>query len=152
MGGGGQPLPLPPLPPPPPPPEPPEPEPPPDDPSPLPGLVGLGVGAGWVGLGVGAGLVGLGVGAGLVGLGAVVGATGEEYARPYGNALVIETGEGAELASALSGLVERPELSRRLRAAARRDAADYAWPEVIDGLLERLRYVGARQQLVVGGA
>ncbi len=83
---------------------------------------------------------------------AVVGATGEEYARPYGNAIVVESGEGAELASALGGLVERPQLSRRLRAAARRDAADYAWPEIIDGLLERLRYVAARQHLVVAGA
>ena len=77
---------------------------------------------------------------------AVVGATGEEYARPYGNAIVVETAEGGELASALSGLVERPALSRRLRRSARRDAADYVWPEVIDGLLERLRYVAARQR------
>jgi glycosyltransferase involved in cell wall biosynthesis len=80
---------------------------------------------------------------------AVVGATGEEYARPYGNAIVVETAEGTELASALSGLVERPDLSRRLRAAARRDAADYAWPEIIDGLLERMRYIAARQRVAV---
>jgi glycosyltransferase involved in cell wall biosynthesis len=80
---------------------------------------------------------------------AVVGATGEEYARPYGNAIVVETAEGTELASALSGLVERPELSRRLRRAARRDAAEFAWPEVIDGLMERMRYVAARQQVAV---
>jgi len=80
---------------------------------------------------------------------AVVGATGEEYARPYGNAIVVETAEGTELASALSGLVERPELSLRLRAAARRDAADYAWPEIIDGFLERMRFVAVRQRVPV---
>ncbi len=80
---------------------------------------------------------------------AVVGATGEEYARPYGNAIVVETAEGTELASALSGLVERPELSVRLRAAARRDAADFAWPEIIDGLLERMRYIAVRQSVPV---
>jgi glycosyltransferase involved in cell wall biosynthesis len=80
---------------------------------------------------------------------AVVGATGEEYARPYGNAIVIETAEGTELASALSGLVERPDLSLRLRAAARRDAADYAWPEIIDGFLERMRFVAVRQRVPV---
>jgi glycosyltransferase involved in cell wall biosynthesis len=79
---------------------------------------------------------------------AVVGATGEEYARPYGNAIVVETAEGTELASALRGLVERPELSQRLRRAARRDAADFAWPEIIDGFLERMRYVAARQHVV----
>ncbi len=80
---------------------------------------------------------------------AVVGATGEEYARPYGNAIVVETAEGTELASALAGVVERPELSRRLREAARRDAADFAWPEIIDGFLERMRYVAARQHATV---
>ncbi|HWF58563.1 MAG TPA: glycosyltransferase [Candidatus Dormibacteraeota bacterium] len=77
---------------------------------------------------------------------AVVGATGEEYARPYGNAIVVETAEGTELASALAGLVERPELSQRLRRAARRDAADFAWPKIIDGFLERMRYVSTRQR------
>ena len=80
---------------------------------------------------------------------AVVGATGEEYARPYGNAIVVETAEGTELASALAGLVERPDLSRRLREAARRDAMDFAWPEIIDGFLERLRYVAVRQGVPV---
>ena len=76
---------------------------------------------------------------------AVVGCTGEEYARPYGNAIVIETDDGAEVASALRGLVERPALSRRLRAAARRDARDFTWPVVIEGLLERLRYMAGHQ-------
>ena len=80
---------------------------------------------------------------------AVVGATGEEYARPYGNAIVVETAEGTELASALSGLVERPDLSLRLREAARRDARDFAWPEIIDGFLERLRYIAGRQGVPV---
>jgi glycosyltransferase involved in cell wall biosynthesis len=83
---------------------------------------------------------------------AVVGATGEEYARPYGNAIVIETAEGSELASALRGLVERPDLSQRLRLAGRRDAADFAWPEVIDGFLERLRFVASRQHVPVPAA
>jgi hypothetical protein len=45
------------------------------------------------------------------------------------------------------GLIERPDLSRRLREAARRDAADYVWPEIIDGFLERMRYVAARQRV-----
>lgn len=76
---------------------------------------------------------------------AVVGPTGEEYARPYGNAIVIETEEPVELASALVGLVERPQLSLRLREAARRDAADYVWPQVIEGLVERLRYIAVEQ-------
>jgi glycosyltransferase involved in cell wall biosynthesis len=82
---------------------------------------------------------------------AVVGATGEEYARPYANAVVVETDDGAEVAGALRGLVERPELGERLRRAARRDAAEFAWPRVVEGLLERLRYVCEHQGVAVAG-
>jgi glycosyltransferase involved in cell wall biosynthesis len=77
---------------------------------------------------------------------AMVGATGEEYARPYGNAIVVESEDGAEVAAALRGLVDRPALARRLRRAARRDARDFAWPAVLEGLLERLRYMSFHQQ------
>jgi glycosyltransferase involved in cell wall biosynthesis len=80
---------------------------------------------------------------------AMVGATGEEYARPYGNAIVVETDDPAEIASALSGLVEQPALGRRLRLAARRDAADFAWPLVIEGLLERLRFMCLHQRVAL---
>jgi glycosyltransferase involved in cell wall biosynthesis len=79
---------------------------------------------------------------------AMVGATGEEYARPYGNAIVVETDDPSEVASALRGLVERPALARRLRLAARRDAADFAWPIVVEGLLERLRFMCRHQRVV----
>jgi glycosyltransferase involved in cell wall biosynthesis len=82
---------------------------------------------------------------------ALVGATGEEYARSYANAVVVESDDGAEIAGALRGLVERPELGRRLRAAARRDAAEFAWPLILDGLLERLRYVCEHQGVRLPG-
>jgi glycosyltransferase involved in cell wall biosynthesis len=80
---------------------------------------------------------------------AMVGATGEEYARPYGNAIVVETDDPAEISSALRGLVEQPALAERLRIAARRDAADFAWPVVIDGLLERLRFMCLHQRVLL---
>jgi glycosyltransferase involved in cell wall biosynthesis len=83
---------------------------------------------------------------------AMVGATGEEYARPYGNAIVVETEDPAEVASAMRGLVEQPALGRRLRAAARRDAADFAWPLVIAGLLERLRFMCLHQRVQLPAA
>ncbi len=89
------------------------------------------------------GLVGLeAMAAGAV---AMVGATGEEYARSYANAIVVESDDGAEVASALRGLVERPELARRLRRAARADAREFAWPLILDGMFERLRYVAEHQ-------
>jgi glycosyltransferase involved in cell wall biosynthesis len=80
---------------------------------------------------------------------AMVGATGEEYARPYGNAVVIESEDGAEVAAALRGLVEHPGLARRLRRAARHDARGFAWPVVLEGLLERLRYMAFRQGVTI---
>ena len=79
---------------------------------------------------------------------AVVGGTGEEYARPYGNAIVIETDDGAEVAAALRGLVDSPSLARRLRREARHDAREFTWPAVIEGLLERLRYMSFHQQVL----
>lgn len=93
------------------------------------------------------GLVGLeAMAAGAV---AIVGATGEEYARPYGNAIVVETDEGAEVAVALRNLVEDPALGRRLRQAARRDARDFTWPAVLRGLLGRLLYMCLHQEVFV---
>jgi len=89
------------------------------------------------------GLVGLeAMAAGAV---AMVGATGEEYARSYANAIVVESDDGAEVASALRGLVERPELAARLRRAAREDAREFTWPLILDGFFERLRYVAEHQ-------
>ena len=95
---------------------------------------------------------------GLVGLEAMaagglafVGATGEEYARPWANAVVVETDDAVELSSALRGVLERPELAARLRENARRDAAELTWEGLIDGLLERLRFICEVQGVVVPG-
>jgi glycosyltransferase involved in cell wall biosynthesis len=96
------------------------------------------------------GLVGLeAMAAGAV---ALVGATGEEYARSYANAVVVESDDGAEVASALRGLVERPELARRLRRAARADAREFTGSLILDGFLERLRYVCEHQGVQLPGA
>jgi hypothetical protein len=57
----------------------------------------------------------------------------------------VESEDGAEIASALRGLVERPELARRLRRAARADAREFTWPLILDGFMERLRYVCEHQ-------
>jgi glycosyltransferase involved in cell wall biosynthesis len=83
---------------------------------------------------------------------AMVGATGEDYARPYGNAIVVETDDPNEVASALRGLVEQPRLADRIREAGRRDAADFAWPLVLDGLLERLRFMCLHQRVLLPDA
>jgi len=50
----------------------------------------------------------------------------------------------------LYGLAARiGTLAERLRFAARRDAADFAWPLVIAGLLERLRFMCMHQRVLI---
>jgi len=76
---------------------------------------------------------------------AVVGSTGEEYARPYVNSLAVTSDRGDEVADALLGLHERPELGARVRRNARRDAAEMTWPRVIETLAARLGYISEHQ-------
>jgi len=82
---------------------------------------------------------------GLVGLEAMAdrslvftGATGEEYARSYENAICVETDDAKEIAAALAQLRASPELEARLRAAGRATAEQYTWPRVIQGLCRRI--------------
>jgi glycosyltransferase involved in cell wall biosynthesis len=93
---------------------------------------------------------------GLVGLEAMasggvafVGATGEEYAEPFKNAIVIETEDAAEIVAYVNHLAARPETARNLRIAAQRTARDYTWQRVIDIFLQRLEFVALKQGLKV---
>lgn len=89
------------------------------------------------------GLVGLEVmGAG--GL-AVTGSTGEDYAEPFRNAIVLETDDPLELATALSEIRRRPDWAIELRARGRETALSYTWDHVIEQLLSRLELAAARQ-------
>jgi glycosyltransferase involved in cell wall biosynthesis len=91
---------------------------------------------------------------GLVGLEAMasggvafVGATGEEYAEPFKNAIVIETEDATEIVAYVSHLAEHPDNARTLRIAAQRTARDYTWQRIIDILLQRLEFVALKQGL-----
>ncbi|MBX5467206.1 MAG: glycosyltransferase family 4 protein [Firmicutes bacterium] len=70
---------------------------------------------------------------------AVTGGTGEDYAVPYVNALVVDTDQAEELEGHLEALACDPELGRRLRANGPPTARSYAWDTVIDGFWRRLR-------------
>jgi glycosyltransferase involved in cell wall biosynthesis len=94
---------------------------------------------------------------GLVGLEAMasggvafVGATGEEYAEPFRNAVVIETDDPAEIAAYVIQLVDQPDDSSALRIAAQRTAREYTWQRVLDILMRRLEYVALKQGLADG--
>lgn len=91
---------------------------------------------------------------GLVGLEAMasggaafVGASGEDYAEPYRNAIVIDTDDPAEITAAVRRLLMDPEGAQRMRMAAQRTARQFTWQRVIDILLLRLEYVALRQGL-----
>lgn len=82
---------------------------------------------------------------GLVGLEAMAaggvaftGGTGEDYAVPGRNAVVLETLDPGEIVARWDELSASPELSAKLRRAARRSARDYEWSAIAGQLLDTL--------------
>ena len=91
------------------------------------------------------GLVGLEVmGAGGV---AFTGATGEDYAVPHQNAVVLDTDQPLEIAHYVRLLWSQPRWSQRLREEAQRTAQRFAWPRVARMLLDRLHFAAAASSL-----
>lgn len=85
------------------------------------------------------GLVGLEVmGSGGV---AITGATGEDYAQSFQNAIVVETDDARELACYLLYLMEYPELLERLREKGRDTAREFLWDRVVDELRRKASVV-----------
>jgi glycosyltransferase involved in cell wall biosynthesis len=76
---------------------------------------------------------------------AVTGSTGEDYAEPYRNALVLETDDPIELVTGLNLLKERPRLVATMRRRGRRTAREYTWEKVIDQLLLKIEFAAAQQ-------
>jgi glycosyltransferase involved in cell wall biosynthesis len=76
----------------------------------------------------------------------VCGATGEEYAEPFVNAIVCDTGDGRELATYLRALHEDPALREQLRANGGETAGRYTWPHVLDSMARKIAYVDAIQK------
>ncbi|MBV8749661.1 MAG: glycosyltransferase family 4 protein [Candidatus Eremiobacteraeota bacterium] len=73
----------------------------------------------------------------------VCGATGEEYADPFVNALVCDTADGRELATYLRALFADPALADELRRNGAETAARYTWHNVLEGLDRKIAYVDA---------
>jgi glycosyltransferase involved in cell wall biosynthesis len=76
---------------------------------------------------------------------AVCGATGEEYAEPFVNAIVCDTRDGRELAAYLGAMLADPALQARLRDNGAETAARYTWPAAIAALERKIGYVDAVQ-------
>jgi glycosyltransferase involved in cell wall biosynthesis len=77
---------------------------------------------------------------------AVCGATGEEYAEPFVNSIVVDTDDGRELAEYLRAVVDDPEAAQRMRMAGHDTAARYTWSTVIHALERKLAFVEAVQR------
>jgi glycosyltransferase involved in cell wall biosynthesis len=80
---------------------------------------------------------------------AVTGATGEDYADAYRNALVLETDEAIELVTALNLIQQRPRLAAAMRRRGRVTARAYTWEKVIDQLLLRIEFAAAQQAVTI---
>jgi glycosyltransferase involved in cell wall biosynthesis len=85
------------------------------------------------------GLVGLEVMA--VGGIPVCGATGEEYAEPFVNAIVCDTSDGRELAEYLTAVYGDERAADRMRQAGYATANRYLWPAVLEALAHKIAYV-----------
>ena len=65
---------------------------------------------------------------------AYVGRTGEDYAIPYGNAVVVQTDDPRELGAHLAYVRERSGLAERMRAEGQATAERFAWPRIIEAM------------------
>jgi len=74
---------------------------------------------------------------------AVCGATGEEYAEAFENAIVCDTADGRELATYLRALFADPALAAELRANGAQTAARYTWVQALEALDRKIAYVDA---------
>lgn len=77
---------------------------------------------------------------------AFVGSTGEDYAVPYMNAVVLDTDDPSEINIAMEVLRNHPEVAARIRADGQETARSFSWENVIaDTLVGKLEYVCQRQ-------
>jgi len=85
------------------------------------------------------GLVGLEV----MGAGGLVftGATGEEYARPFDNAIVLDTDDAREIETMVLDLLARPEDTERIRRNGIETAHQYTWEKVFELMLRRFQFL-----------
>jgi glycosyltransferase involved in cell wall biosynthesis len=79
---------------------------------------------------------------------AFTGSTGEDYAIPYRNAMVMETSDPKEIETYIAYLDRHPQERRRMRQAGRGTAGQYVWEKVIKNLVRKLEYQAMLQGLL----
>jgi len=71
-----------------------------------------------------------------------VGNSGEDYARAFQNAMVIESDDPGEIASYLISFTNNPRLGEKIRLQARQTAEMFTWDRVIEDLIGKVEYIG----------
>ncbi len=74
---------------------------------------------------------------------AVCGATGEEYAEPFVNAIVCDTSDGRELATYLRALFANPGIADEMRRAGAETVGRYTWGHALAALERKIAYIDA---------
>jgi glycosyltransferase involved in cell wall biosynthesis len=74
---------------------------------------------------------------------AVCGATGEEYAEPFVNAIVCDTSDGRELATYLKALFANPAIGDEMRSAGAETVGRYTWAHALAALERKIGYIDA---------
>lgn len=80
---------------------------------------------------------------------AVCGATGEEYADPFVNAIVCDTNDGHELAQYLTNVYGDKARVEKIREAGYETAKRYRWSTVLETFAQKIAYV-ARSSAPIG--
>jgi len=71
---------------------------------------------------------------------AFTGGTGEDYAIPFQNCVVLETSDSKEIEAYVIYLLTHPEEGERIRRLARHTATLFTWASVVKTLLRKLEY------------
>ncbi|MBI2860360.1 MAG: glycosyltransferase [Chloroflexi bacterium] len=92
---------------------------------------------------------------GLVGLEAMAaggvaftGGTGEDYAIPFHNSIVLETSDPREIEAYVAYLHDAPQESERIREAAKQTASQFTWEHAARILIRKLEYQARNQGLL----
>ena len=83
---------------------------------------------------------------------AFTGSTGEDYAIPFHNAIVLETTDPREMVIYLSYLNEYPHVAQKMRRMAKETARIYTWERVIEYLVRKLEYRARSQGILTSEA
>jgi glycosyltransferase involved in cell wall biosynthesis len=79
---------------------------------------------------------------------AFTGSTGEDYAIPFHNSIVLETTDPKEMVVYLSYLKDHPDMDKNIRRMAKETARIYTWERIIDYLIRKLEYRARAQGIM----